>query len=355
MSLYCFNNTYVFQGVNSQFRYEVRGDNPALSVNAKTGWLTVANHTLLDRESMPTLTLQVCARQVMPLASGTMRNNKRVIGKNSLNKKRQTKLGDAPSIVATSPASTLPSLKITPVLNDITMNATATKSATRSTMPFVPSLPDKGTGTTDIGFTRTRKFRYQPKTRPVSPIPSTKELSDQLRMTGSTRVPAMETLPFGTRTAPRKSSRSSKDDNIIKIDNVVPLSRVTSHKKRAYIPTEPTTLPPHLQENLSNRLSRSRRDAFRKFNSRRRNQPKSLIPIKILENQDSVVSGDLSDLNENASCAAIQLTLLDANDNNPVFFPSNQYHFSVRQDAEPGMRIGKVCDIDIGECYTELH
>jgi len=38
----------------------------------------------------------------------------------------------------------------------------------------------------------------------------------------------------------------------------------------------------------------------------------------------------------------VTVTLLDANDNNPTFVPSNLYEFSVRSDANIGDIVGKV-------------
>lgn len=39
---------------------------------------------------------------------------------------------------------------------------------------------------------------------------------------------------------------------------------------------------------------------------------------------------------------AVEVTLLDANDNNPVFFPSNIYEFTITADKPIGTIIGKV-------------
>lgn len=38
----------------------------------------------------------------------------------------------------------------------------------------------------------------------------------------------------------------------------------------------------------------------------------------------------------------VEVTLLDANDNNPMFVPSNIYEFKVNHDAPIGNVIGKV-------------
>ncbi|XP_046967543.1 cadherin-89D [Vanessa cardui] len=46
------------------------------------------------------------------------------------------------------------------------------------------------------------------------------------------------------------------------------------------------------------------------------------------------------------SFVTVEVTLLDANDNNPVFIPSNLYEFTVKYDAIVGTEIGKVKAVD---------
>lgn len=48
----------------------------------------------------------------------------------------------------------------------------------------------------------------------------------------------------------------------------------------------------------------------------------------------------------NGSSVAVDVTLLDANDNNPTFIPSNVYEFSVEMDAKVGSTVGAVKAID---------
>lgn len=47
-----------------------------------------------------------------------------------------------------------------------------------------------------------------------------------------------------------------------------------------------------------------------------------------------------------ASSVAIEITLLDANDNNPTFIPSNIYEFNVTTDARVGDPVGQIHAID---------
>lgn len=303
----------------------------------------MANHSLLDRESQPILTLQVCAQPILPLAPILQD----AINLGSHNQKRQTKLQDAPRIAPVT-ASPTTVLKFTPVISEVPFRST-TKSTTRTTLPFIPSKPDRVGGAPSSGIPIVRKFRHQMKTETlkstvVESTPSSRfEPENRSIPRDNAKLPVMETLPFGTRTAPRKIIRQGKTEQNFEILEAVAIDHAVSEMKKSFHPMEPTTLPPHLQENLGSRRMRSKRKASRKFNSRRHGQPKSLIPIKLLEQENSaIVSDKLPVTRSNTSCSTIQLTLLDANDNNPKFLPTNQYHFTVRQDALPGMRIGRV-------------
>lgn len=53
----------------------------------------------------------------------------------------------------------------------------------------------------------------------------------------------------------------------------------------------------------------------------------------------------LDDLQQPAS-VTVEVTLLDANDNNPTFLPTNLYEFAVRADAAVGSLVGKVAAVD---------
>lgn len=48
----------------------------------------------------------------------------------------------------------------------------------------------------------------------------------------------------------------------------------------------------------------------------------------------------------NSSSVRIVVTLLDANDNNPTFIPSNLYDFMISVDAKQGDIVGKIHAID---------
>ncbi|XP_018326516.1 cadherin-89D [Agrilus planipennis] len=51
------------QGDNAEFSYELEDRSKAFSLNSKTGWLTVSNQTLLDREKRSSVRLRVLAKE----------------------------------------------------------------------------------------------------------------------------------------------------------------------------------------------------------------------------------------------------------------------------------------------------
>ncbi|GBP73817.1 Cadherin-89D [Eumeta japonica] len=53
-----------------------------------------------------------------------------------------------------------------------------------------------------------------------------------------------------------------------------------------------------------------------------------------------------SDVNQLMSFVTVEVTLLDANDNNPIFVPSNLYEFFIKSNTKVGTYIGKVKAID---------
>lgn len=62
-----------------------------------------------------------------------------------------------------------------------------------------------------------------------------------------------------------------------------------------------------------------------------------VVLVEAVEERPSLVS-----TNKSNSSARIDIELTDANDNNPVFQPSNLYTFSVEADAQAGTILGQV-------------
>ncbi|CAD6233777.1 GSCOCG00007273001-RA-CDS [Cotesia congregata] len=76
----------------------------------------------------------------------------------------------------------------------------------------------------------------------------------------------------------------------------------------------------------------------------------SAIKMKVLavEKKPSVVT--LTTQSKNSSYVFVQVSILDANDNNPMFIPGNIYEFMTRTNAKVGTVLGKVhaVDTDLG-------
>jgi hypothetical protein len=83
----------------------------------------------------------------------------------------------------------------------------------------------------------------------------------------------------------------------------------------------------------------------------REKQPSLGMRVHAKEKVPSVVKKQ-----DNSSAEAsvvVEVTLLDANDNNPSFTPSNLYDFTVESDAHVGDVIGQV-RFDSFECIRNL-
>lgn len=72
----------------------------------------------------------------------------------------------------------------------------------------------------------------------------------------------------------------------------------------------------------------------------REKQPSLGMTVYAKEKVPSVVK-KANDSSSEAS-VAVEVTVLDANDNNPIFMPSNLYEFTAESDARVGDIIGQV-------------
>ncbi|XP_072949863.1 cadherin-89D isoform X2 [Epargyreus clarus] len=75
-----------------------------------------------------------------------------------------------------------------------------------------------------------------------------------------------------------------------------------------------------------------------------KNKTMYVFPDKIGTKTENVEY--FEDMNQLMSFVTVEVTLLDANDNNPVFVPSNLYEFTVKSNAKIGTYIGKVKAVD---------
>lgn len=69
-----------------------------------------------------------------------------------------------------------------------------------------------------------------------------------------------------------------------------------------------------------------------------------VFPDKLGANNENIEY--IEDLHQLMSFVTVEVTLLDANDNNPAFIPNNLYEFTVRFDADIGTEIGRVKAVD---------
>jgi hypothetical protein len=72
----------------------------------------------------------------------------------------------------------------------------------------------------------------------------------------------------------------------------------------------------------------------------REKQPSLGMRVFAKEKVPSVVKKQ--DNSSSEASVTIEVTVLDANDNNPIFMPSNLYEFTVESDARVGDVIGQV-------------
>lgn len=72
----------------------------------------------------------------------------------------------------------------------------------------------------------------------------------------------------------------------------------------------------------------------------REKQPSLGMRVHAKEKVPSIVKK--ADNSSAEASVAVEVTLLDANDNNPSFTPNNLYEFTVESDAQVGDIIGQV-------------
>lgn len=93
--------------------------------------------------------------------------------------------------------------------------------------------------------------------------------------------------------------------------------------------------------------------------SKRRRNPQQVVKIPEVIDRTTYVFPDKTttnnkkdnifvapNTNEIMSFVSVEVTLLDANDNNPVFLPSNLYEFNVKSNSKIGDLIGRVKAVD---------
>ncbi|RXG65233.1 Cadherin EGF LAG seven-pass G-type receptor 2 [Armadillidium vulgare] len=232
---------------------------------------------MLDREESGFLTLQVCTKQIRPLANFNSKNEKQG---------RELFLG----------------------IN----NANILKETAQSTITF-PPVPDKVTPAA---------ISVQSISPQVRSLPPSALLRERLHIVGS--APTLEGDGPLTVTGPIEKPFLSRKEN--SFGRLLASRRLLSQGKQLF------------RDDVNNtRVEEGHTIAKREaFNNKKLNK----IIDKTLNNRIEIRN------NSRTPCATIRLTLLDANDNNPVFIPSNHYEFVIMDDIEEGEVVGTVKAVD---------
>lgn len=259
-----------------------------MTINSETGWLTVANQTMLDREATDILELEVCTRQTTPLA---------YLSKDVVAKGRSFEIDGKLSedILRTEP------LKI---------HTTNNLSSESSANPLKP-VPVQSTN---------------PPTINVQPIsPAIRSLSPRALLEKNYIL--NEQGAIGENANIERSFLSRKKNSF---GRLLATRRILSQAKAAQNAT------PELYENGTETNEsvhhRSPDRITREVNPLQREDDNSFFPTDFIRFNNTLES----------PCSLIRLTLLDANDNNPVFVPSNHYQFAIMDTIQMGEVVGVV-------------
>ncbi|XP_064090061.1 cadherin-89D-like isoform X2 [Macrobrachium nipponense] len=346
------------EGLNGAFNYHVVGGNGALTVNPLSGWLTVANHNILDREESPVINLHVCANQITPLVKfpgGPI--SKRVLLENPEDQELE-RFSEPKDLVQTTTESSL-SFETEPAtefgsFGEVTTTRPYRNRRLKSVRPLrnTADLARRGTvevGNIDLetteGIERSRTIAAGPLLRNV--VQPTIPPADS-SATLVTPSDSGEPYDFGRRlsslrevdTAGNRDSRGATDENVPFV--VTPGVKGSHNIRRRFNRRAPVrSVNPH-------------------FRRRKRNSnPSRLVLIRRRKSKNiDEMTGDVSDVTpianlppevKSSSCAKVELRLLDANDNNPVFLPSNQYKVTLQETMKVGEVVGKVTAEDLDE------
>lgn len=360
--------------MNGAFNYHVIGGGGALAVNPLSGWLTVANHNMLDREESPIINLHVCANQITPIVKFASNSNiTKPSSKVEIMEKSKFHVGldDEDTVTKISgefitddwdAETTEVPLSETSALTKRQQNSTtrgtvplwrhvartAHRPVAEHTSSLVPLHARYGRQSyaADTG-TRIAKenFEQEAQIDSNSTSKTTEFLEKQTQQQGD---PARKPNPsiekdYGERRNIRSQENRTKEPYIspnistpLTVSSAVPSTRDTHEEANMRATQEQARQEVVYNQQIAN--SRFKRETH---NQVQRN--KSMNSTAIIETEDNGSQRDASFSDfESLSCAKIELKLLDANDNNPVFHPTNQYQFSITEDAQEGHIIGSV-------------
>lgn len=359
--------------MNGAFSYHLVGGSGSLAINPQSGWLTVANQSLLDREESPVIYLRVCADQMAPLAT----RNARVYTP-ALTEEPETPT-EEPKTPVEEPVEPVEELEITTEepktittteylggLEAFTETSTlqvgtdegeTTEETTTTDLPqtteaeglygAVPTLvtapllrkvvrprgrAKARTSTTTLLERRPRRERV-----PLRGRRRRTKRSDEGPLGGHSSQTKRETTAEVRREGGLRAGRG--DGNVRVLLRVQRIDSATRNPRKETLegdktqPEEDIASPPEPEATRGFSRHRPPTGAFQWGEMRRRGHRSTNSTQE--EEADAPVP-------QSWSCARIELNLLDANDNNPVFLPSNQYAFTITENAQEGDLIGTV-------------
>ena len=357
--------------MNGAFSYHLVGGSGALAINPQSGWLTVANQSLLDREEFPVINLRVCADQLAPL---TVRDARAYTPAHTEKPKTPAEEPKTPVEEVNTPVeefeTTTEELEVTTPteylrgLEDITEATTlhddtgegATIQVATTELPettvweglygTVPTLmtapllrevgrprgSTKGRGFTEMPPVKRQRIPLHGRRR------RTKRNSEGTRG-GYSSLTKRETTAEVIRDEDLGARRGDGNVRVLlRVQRIDPNStntRKETPEGDITNPEEDTTSPLESEATQGHSQHKPPSGAFQWGETRRRGHRST--------NTTQKEEGDAS-VPQSWSCVRIELNLLDANDNNPVFLPTNQHSFTITENARPGDLIGSVSE-----------
>ncbi|XP_037801284.1 cadherin-89D-like [Penaeus monodon] len=334
------------EGVNGAFNYHVVGGQGALTVNPLSGWLTVDNHNILDREESPVITLYVCANQIAPVVQAPPG-----VRQTSLFRNRTSGgADDSPRGGAVDGKEEKEEERIpeAPVTEDppTTFEERPRESPTRVTVPLLRRRT-RPTPSTRAG----ERIRNSPSAESRAPsgvVTRQRRTDAQVRGKAAGERKSRELSRRESRVLPdTKRNGGPSQDNEDDFDGTT-TSKTTTTTTTATTTTTTATPEPEsrlqrVKSNLSKRRLLSPRRMRRRIDENRSRSSRRRSPRSERSATEARKAPDSPDFrSDSESCAKIELKLLDANDNNPEFLPSNQYHFTISEEAREGTVVGSV-------------
>ncbi|XP_042230761.1 cadherin-89D-like [Homarus americanus] len=360
------------EGLNGAFNYHVVGGGGALAVNPLSGWLTVANHKLLDREESPVISLYVCANQIVPLVKSTSNESVTVppsevenVGTSRVKLQEGLDYEDTVTKISGELMEMDWHSETTENPSTETLGSTPRRqnSNTRATVPLLRQVtqpnhrqaPERESSfVSRRNRSKRQSFHTETETN-ISKENIKRAVSDQsssrdIRRTLPRKEMHQQGYPASGQTISNigKEYVDSRSQGSLNSRSIGPLASPVSFPNASSrpLPPEDTEKGKYIRQNVWQEVNnRSRREAGSEVQWIR---SANLTAITGGLSNGAEVTTLLPDF-ESKSCAKIELKLLDANDNNPVFLPSNQYQFSITEDAQEGDIIGSVIAEDLDE------